>query len=464
MRLHPLLLCLLCFSFAPLGGAQPKALDYATIVEQLLNDEPNDAHENLAGLLKANPGNADLLALREALPAARPVAAVAQPPELALLPESDQQELEALGRLVAEAKTRRDFISIQPRVVTLLKRHPDHPELLSMKIKVELPLRGYDFALQSAYRLEKLGYWAHPTPAVAEALAELERQNVLQPAAIRKAMSKRPRELTAAHLEAATLASGLARAERRRSASTKLADGTPFLVGDIDLLFVPIPSGTLMLDPPGAYQTRGVKITHAFWLAETEVTQAQWRAVMGSAPRMSNHKDSPQSPVDFITWDEAMAFCDALTQLAQKNGSLPVGHSFSLPTEAQWEFGARAGAVFEFPAKVDALAWHRSNSGVKSRTVATKLPNTWGLYDMQGNLAEWCANTYGSPKGLIDDLPNQPVPSSNADTHRSRGGDWMSEPRQCEVIFARNFGVATRGATSGTQGFRPAVIYTSSKD
>ncbi len=92
-----------------------------------------------------------------------------------------------------------------------------------------------------------------------------------------------------------------------------------------------------------------------------------------------------------VSWDLAMAFCQKLTDREKAVGRLPTGYAYTLPTEAQREYACRAGTTGEFAGDLDAMAWHGANSGNTIHQVGTKQPNAWGLYDMEGNGWEWCA-------------------------------------------------------------------------
>lgn len=197
------------------------------------------------------------------------------------------------------------------------------------------------------------------------------------------------------------------------------------LPGGVDMRLVWVPAGTFDMGSPGHEQGRfddegpqtRVTLTRGFWLAETETTQEQWQAVMGSNP---SKRRGPSLPVENVSWRDAMSFCERLSRLAN---CYP-----TLPTEAQWEYACRAGSTarFSFGDSESALgsyAWYVENSGgtspsqnqKKSRGMFPSLPsfnsgnrslnntssgeshaprlktaNNWGLYDMHGNVREWC--------------------------------------------------------------------------
>jgi formylglycine-generating enzyme required for sulfatase activity len=163
-----------------------------------------------------------------------------------------------------------------------------------------------------------------------------------------------------------------------------------------------------------------VTLTKRFYMGVTEVTQAQFEAVMGTNP--SGNK-GPTNPVDGVSWDDAVLFCRRLSE--------KTGKTLRLPAEAEWEYACRAGSKtrFSFGDSEGALgdyAWHKGNTGGKTQPVAQKKPNAWGLYDMHGNVAELCADRFGSyPTGPSTD----PQGATSGSERLARGGSWDdSEP------------------------------------
>jgi formylglycine-generating enzyme required for sulfatase activity len=191
-----------------------------------------------------------------------------------------------------------------------------------------------------------------------------------------------------------------------------------------------------------------VTLTQPFWLGRTEVTQAQWVAVMGSNP--SEFKGE-SLPVENMSWDDAMEFCRKLTAQEKQAGRLPAGYAFTLPTEAQWEYACRAGTTGDYAGDPDAMAWYNNNSGGTTHPIGTKQANAWGLADMHGNVFEWCRDWYGNyPGGAVTD----PKGAASGSFRVSRGGSWYFE-----ASFARS---AFRNSNSSAYrlyrvGFRPAL-------
>lgn len=175
-----------------------------------------------------------------------------------------------------------------------------------------------------------------------------------------------------------------------------------------------------------------VSITKPFYMQTTEVTQGQWEQIMGSNP---SHFESCGSdcPVEMVSWNNAQNFIDALNASeGRTNCNTNPNICYSLPSDAQWEYAARAGTLTAFyngaitytdctlDPNLDAIGWYCGNSDSTTHPVAKKEPNSWGLYDMSGNVFEWCDGYYGLyPDGPLTD------PVFTTGTERVfRGGSW----------------------------------------
>ena len=182
-----------------------------------------------------------------------------------------------------------------------------------------------------------------------------------------------------------------------------------------------------------------VRISRGYWLGKYEVTQAEWQGVMGTNP--SEFSGCGQCPVEEVSWEDAQEFI----QLAN---AATGGNRYRLPTEAEWEYAARAGTTGDRYGNVDAIAWHRANSGNRPHPVGQKAPNAWGLHDMLGNVWEWVEDWYGDyPGGAVTD-PQGPA----AGSYRvSRGGGWFFIARYGRASFR---GIAEPGLRNGILGFR----------
>ena len=183
-------------------------------------------------------------------------------------------------------------------------------------------------------------------------------------------------------------------------------------------------------------QTHTVTLSD-YYIGETEVTQELWVAVMGSNP--SWFTGNMQRPVEYVSWDDCQTFIRKLNELT--------GANFRLPTEAEWEFAARGGRnsrgyQYSGSSNLGDVAWYRDNSSDTTHPVKTKSPNELGIYDMSGNVYEWCQDWKGPYSSSSQTNPTGPSTGS----HRvRRGGSW-------ETILARDCRSAYR--SSGTPGYR----------
>ncbi len=186
----------------------------------------------------------------------------------------------------------------------------------------------------------------------------------------------------------------------------------------MELVFVP--PGDFMMGSDKSDDERPVhrvKIRDGFWMGKYEVTQGQWRAVMGSNP--SDFKDCGDNcPVDNVSWNDAVEF---IGKLNEKNDGL----RYSLPSEAEWEYAARAGTTSDWYGNLGEIAWYSANSGGKTHPVGEKKPNAFGLYDMSGNVREWVQDIY-SGNGYVG-LPTDGsanVTIGDSTLRVLRGGSW----------------------------------------
>ena len=203
-----------------------------------------------------------------------------------------------------------------------------------------------------------------------------------------------------------------------------------------------------------------VTLTRDYWMGKFEVTQAQWQAVMGNNP--SSYKGDNR-PVERVSWNEAKEFCDKLNE--KYAGKLPAGYKFDLPTEAQWEYACRAGTTTALNngtnltslmgscSNLNEVGWYEKNCSryVGHKTVGQKRPNNWGLYDMHGNVCEWCRDWYASYSG---DATN-PVGPSSGSCRVFRGGSCSDCAEYCRSEFRRYWGPDNRFFTLG---FRLALV------
>jgi formylglycine-generating enzyme required for sulfatase activity len=201
-----------------------------------------------------------------------------------------------------------------------------------------------------------------------------------------------------------------------------------------------------------------VRISRGFWLGKTEVTQAQWRRIMGTNPSRFSGDDLP---VENVSWVDAMEFCRKLTERERAAGRLPEGYEYTLPTEAQWEYACRAGTTGDFAGTLDKMAWYYRNSeyiGLEhTHPVGQKTANAWDLCDMHGNVWEWCLDWNPRYSG---GQATDPTGASRGDAHVIRGGSWKKDASGCRS--ARR-GWVVPGKRDNDLGFRLALSFGSNQ-
>ena len=215
--------------------------------------------------------------------------------------------------------------------------------------------------------------------------------------------------------------------------------------------------------PPGEFtmgevdEAHGVTLTRGFWIGKYPLTQAQWEAVVGFNP--TNVKGvSTQAPVVGVSWYDARGWLLGLSIRELKAGNLPEGWEYSLPTEAQWEYACRAGSTTAWcfgddEAQLVDYAWYRDNSESKTHPVGQKKPNAWGLYDMHGNVWEWCQDAYANYDVTKREDPTGPALMASSRVYR--GGCWNRDAFRCQSADRDRNKPNGRG---GILGFRPVLF------
>jgi formylglycine-generating enzyme required for sulfatase activity len=216
-----------------------------------------------------------------------------------------------------------------------------------------------------------------------------------------------------------------------------------------------IPAGKFMMGSPENEKDRGgnegpqreVTISKAFHIGAYDVTQEQYERIMGNNP--SNFKGA-QNPVESVSWHDAAEFCRKLSQAS--------GKTVRLPTEAQWEYASRAGTKTRFSygddndySHLGEYAWYGANSEAKTHPVGQKKPNPWGLYDMNGNVWQWCADWYADT--YADAKVTDPTGPASGTRRVLRGGSRGANARGCRC--ADRWGVPD--GLSDSSGFRVVV-------
>ncbi len=209
--------------------------------------------------------------------------------------------------------------------------------------------------------------------------------------------------------------------------------------------FVPIQQGTFSMGSPANESNRDdderqhkVTLTKALWMSAWETTQEQYEALTGRNP--SKFKGA-RRPVEMVSWDDAQDFIGKLNERERKAGHLPAGWSYSLPTESEWEYACRAGTdtAYSFgngSGPLEDYAWYGGNSGRTTHEVGKRKPNAWGLYDIHGNVWEWCSDWKGDyPLNAVTDPKG---PDTGGD-RVIRGGSWFCSARGCRSANRSGF-------------------------
>ena len=220
--------------------------------------------------------------------------------------------------------------------------------------------------------------------------------------------------------------------------------------------FVGIPPGEFLMGSTSRHAedkeqpvTR-VRISQGFYLGKTEVTQAEWQAVMGNNP--SYFSDCGRCPVEQVSWEDVQVF---MRRLNARSG----GERYRLPTEAEWEYAARAGTTTDTYAGdltepigndpvLNRIAWYRDSSGRRTHPVGQKAPNGFGLHDMLGNVLEWVGDWFGDyPGGTVTD----PAGPGSGSYRVARGGNWFFPAGNCRSAYRRRY---LPGPRTDILGFR----------
>lgn len=220
-------------------------------------------------------------------------------------------------------------------------------------------------------------------------------------------------------------------------------------VNGISFNMIKVEGGTFQMGGDGEYDGKPihqVTLTNDYYIGETEVTQELWTAVMGSNP--SYFTSSNQLPVEYVSWNDCQTFITKLNALT--------GRSFRLPTEAEWEFAARGGNAskgytYSGSNNIGDVAWYSGNSSSKTHEVATKAPNELGIYDMSGNVWEWCQDWYDSYSSSAQTNPTGATSGSN---RVFRGGCWYDRGFNCRVAYRNGY---TPSLRVSLDGFRLAL-------
>ncbi len=209
---------------------------------------------------------------------------------------------------------------------------------------------------------------------------------------------------------------------------------------DLNLELILVPGGTFFMGGQDDEVQENEKPVHpvtlkSYYMGKYPVTQAQYKKVMGNDKNMSLRKDD-NCPVNNVTWDEAQEFCLKLSKL--------IGNTCHLPTEAEWEYAAQGGQKLHLPKKqhtrfkyagsnnIDEVAYYSNNQNGGERVVGQKKPNELGLYDMSGNISEWCQD-WRDDKYYESSPTQNPCGPQSGSYRVLRGGSWHHSPQYCRV-------------------------------
>ena len=204
-----------------------------------------------------------------------------------------------------------------------------------------------------------------------------------------------------------------------------------------------IPSGKITVRVPYTSDVRLVHVRNDFWLSQLLVTQEVYTEVMGSNPSdvdTDGGGEVVNLPVNRVSWLDAVEFCKALTVLGEQSGKLPENHEFRLPTEVEWEYACRAGTTTDYyfgedPSELHEHAWYVVNSVRRVHPVKLKLPNSWGLYDMYGNVREWVGNSFVNT--LLDDTEQDEFRICRGGSYMKKASGCKSSSRDTQSLFHR---------------------------
>jgi len=245
--------------------------------------------------------------------------------------------------------------------------------------------------------------------------------------------------------------------------ATRAGERMVIEIRDVDYAFRWCPAGKFLMGSPESEKDRNsdetqhqVTLTRGFWMLETQVTQLMWESVMGSNP--SKFKGL-NFPVENVSWNDSQEYIEKLNALLEGTPGVPAGFKFSLPTEAQWEYACRAGTTtpFNFGSTLNGdkancdgnNPYGTSTKGkyLQQTTAVGSYPaNAWGLYDMHGNVREWCQDWYENyASGVVTD----PMGASTGSIRVLRGGSWDSSAEHCRSAFRISSGPSSRGNRIG---------------
>ncbi|HWA10315.1 MAG TPA: formylglycine-generating enzyme family protein [Opitutaceae bacterium] len=238
-----------------------------------------------------------------------------------------------------------------------------------------------------------------------------------------------------------------------KAKALEMFSGPRFVVPGAGITMLAVEPGTFTMGSLTGSQNEKplthVTLSHRFWLARTEVTQAQWQTLMDYN---NSPVRAPDEPITNVSWENVMDFCLKLTERERNAGRLPEGCVYVLPTEAMWEYACRAGS----PNDGDLMesAWFDLTSGGQPHPVGQKQPNAWGFFDMHGNVEEWCFDWFDTYPGGTENIPDFAGPSQGS-RHAIRGGAFAFKGTGCRSSSRSS---EIPGNSHPNVGFRLALV------
>ena len=227
----------------------------------------------------------------------------------------------------------------------------------------------------------------------------------------------------------------------------------PSVTNSIGMELIEIPAGKFTMGSPEDEKDHqedeaqvSVTLTKPFGLGKTEVTQGQWKSVMGTEPWKGQQlvQADKDCPATFVSYFDAVEFCKKLTAIERKSGKLEANEEYRLPTEAEWEYACRAGTETAFSfgedeSKLGEYGWFNGNADdvdeKYAHKVGLKKPNPWGLHDMHGNVWEWCSDWRDTKLSGGDD----PAGPKGGSDRVFRGGGWWHDPGHCRSTYRYSY-------------------------
>ena len=254
-----------------------------------------------------------------------------------------------------------------------------------------------------------------------------------------------------------------------RHVSTSLPKELTVDLGGAKLEMVLIPAGEFLMGSPDTDKDawdnekprHWVRISKPFYLGRCPVTQQQWEALMGNSPSYFE-EPMPNNPVDGVSWDDCQQVLKRLNERLRQPHAVGDGE-FRLPSEAQWEYACRAGSTTRYyfgdnESVLGEYAWYNANSGSMTHPVGEKKCNAWGLYDMHGNVSEWCQDWYDA--GFYANSPGDDPTGPEAGSHRVfRGGYWLCNGKFCRSAARYDFWPGLRDSIVGFRFAKEVILH-----